>query len=574
MYRLLSLRFVLPALIGLLMLIGILFSFLITRDLIFDEIVEQETVHLHDRLNFLQGVMQHYLRFDEVESVRQVVSSLASESDLAYLMIVDKNGKVIAASDFIDHGKDWQLGSHKINAAMVEKVIAGESASIHHDVAASMINGYSSLCIHSGSNGLRSKDCGFIYYQIDLEYHFKLSEASIYRGYQFAGSLLLIGVLLFLLLIDRLITRRVNLLVNALKHYSSDDRSVRPELKGHDELNWLSKSIARLLDDIELANADIIERENKLETLFQTVLDAIVIISDKGILLRVNAAAEKMFGYTENELVGRNVSILMPEPHRSEHDQYLRNYKKTGVKKVIGISREVTAVNRSGKSFPVEISVTEMLVNDQKTYSGIIRDITERKDLELAMKSINDELILSNKRLNEYATKDSLTNIFNRRSFDIRINEELNRVTRDKLPLSLLMCDVDYFKLYNDTYGHQQGDDCLYKVATIIKTFFQRGGEMVARYGGEEFVVILPNADAEQATWLAGMLIKAVHELDEPHSASRVSNRITISIGVGTYEPSGKIPPSADKLIRSADEGLYKAKANGRDRVEFGVLID
>ena len=190
------------------------------------------------------------------------------------------------------------------------------------------------------------------------------------------------------------------------------------------------------------------------------------------------------------------------------------------------------------------------------------------------MKNINDELLRSNKKLNEYATKDALTNIYNRRAFDIHIDEELNRATRDKLPLSLLMCDIDYFKPYNDAYGHQEGDKCLYKVATVMKTFFQRGGEMVARYGGEEFVVTLPNTDTERATWLAGLLLKAIHELDIVHGASKVSEHITISIGVGTYTPSGNVPTSPQHLIRAADEGLYKAKSNGRDRVEIGATID
>ncbi|MCW8853208.1 MAG: diguanylate cyclase [Gammaproteobacteria bacterium] len=574
MYRFLSLRFALPGLIGVFTILTISLSFYMSRSIVFDRVAEEQEIVVRDRLNSLQGVVSHFMKYHEYDYLRGMVSSISSETDLNYLAIVSKDDIVIAASKYTDQGKHWKQVSPAPDAELIEKIILRQTIDTYLYTDKKIIDGYSSFCVTGNDALLRADDCGFIFYQVDLGFHFDRAEASIYNGFLFVGLTFFAGIFLLLFFTGRLITRRVNHLVDTLKSYSDGDHNIRSATRGHDEISWLSTSINSLLDRIDKNQEQILEREHRLEGLFQSVLDAIVVIDDQGIIRRANRATEKMFGYTEDELAGHNVSILMPEPYKSEHDGYLKNYKVTGIRKVIGIKREVNGQRRDNTVFPIDISVSEMLIGSKKMYSGIIRDITERKDFERIMKNINDELLQSNKKLNEYATKDSLTNIYNRRSFDIRIDEELNRATRDKLPLSLLMCDIDYFKLYNDTYGHQEGDKCLYKVATVIKTFFQRGGEMVARYGGEEFAVILPNTDADRAKWLSELLIKAIHELGIAHSASKASDHITISIGVGTYNPTGHIPTSSSHLIRAADEGLYKAKANGRDRVETGATIE
>ena len=574
MHRLFSLRLTLPLLIGAFVLLAISVSFYVSRHLVIEETTEHEKAITVERLNFLRGVISHFIKFNEADSIRSLVVNLSSESDLVRLGVVSKEGDILASNKLSDQEKSWKTIVPPLHKQVVERIVWQESCEILHDEKAGLLTGYISLCEDQPENKQIPQGCGFVFYQLDLKYHYKKAESSILRGFISSGLISSVGILLLLFVIGRLITRRVRILVEKLTLYSNGDHKVRPDLSGHDELSWLSQSINSLLNRIDETQDTIVEREQRLETLFQTVLDAIVIIDDKGIIQRVNKATEKLFAYSEDELVGNNISILMPKPYMLEHDEYLKNYKDTGIKRVIGITRELKGVKRDNSLFPIEISVTEMMVGNQKMFSGIIRDITERKEFERIMKNINDELLRSNKKLNEYATKDSLTNIYNRRAFDMRIDEELNRATRDKLPLSLLMCDIDYFKLYNDTYGHQQGDTCLYKVATVIKTFFQRGGEMVARYGGEEFAVILPNTDTERARWLSELLLKAIHELNVVHGTSRVSEHVTISIGVGTYNPSGNIPTSPHHLIRAADEGLYKAKSNGRDRVEIGATID
>jgi diguanylate cyclase (GGDEF)-like protein/PAS domain S-box-containing protein len=160
---------------------------------------------------------------------------------------------------------------------------------------------------------------------------------------------------------------------------------------------------------------------------------------------------------------------------------------------------------------------------------------------------------------------DSLTEVANRRKFDLYINSEWRRLAREKSPLSLIICDIDYFKDYNDTYGHQAGDLCLQQVALAIAKTIQRPADLVARYGGEEFSVILPNTEVEGALTVAEKIRLAVKELKIAHIASRVDLYITISVGVAGFIPSHDLLPAT--LITAADQALYDAKRQGRDRV-------
>jgi diguanylate cyclase (GGDEF)-like protein len=161
------------------------------------------------------------------------------------------------------------------------------------------------------------------------------------------------------------------------------------------------------------------------------------------------------------------------------------------------------------------------------------------------------------------ATCDGLTGLANRRSFDERLVLEARRDVREQAPLSLLMIDIDCFKPYNDTYGHQKGDECLRAVAQTIAKTLWRASDFPARYGGEEFAIIMPNTPLSGAMLIAERLRKAVDDLSLPHGASIVSDHITLSIG-GVVAPAVDTPP--ERLVASADAALYRAKRDGRNR--------
>lgn len=193
--------------------------------------------------------------------------------------------------------------------------------------------------------------------------------------------------------------------------------------------------------------------------------------------------------------------------------------------------------------------------------------IFKRRQAEEQLKKLNDQLMEANKKLERLANLDSLTGVANRRNFMETFDKEWKRGCRNKLSLSLIMIDVDFFKSYNDYYGHQAGDECLKKIALLLDEALARSGDMLARYGGEEFVIILPGTDIKGTAAVAEKLRKKIESAAIPHEPSTINDYITISLGIAAMIPSAR--KSKESLIGAADEALYKAKRNGRNRVEY-----
>jgi diguanylate cyclase (GGDEF)-like protein/PAS domain S-box-containing protein len=189
---------------------------------------------------------------------------------------------------------------------------------------------------------------------------------------------------------------------------------------------------------------------------------------------------------------------------------------------------------------------------------GTLIDVSKYKQVEAALQKANDEL----QRL---AALDDLTQIANRRRFDSRLNQEWRRSQREKESLAVIICDIDYFKDYNDTYGHLQGDKTLYAVAQTINATLKRPTDLAARFGGEEFAMILPNTDIEGARCVAEGVKTVVETLDIEHKTSKVKPYITLSFGVATIIPAAEMSPKV--LIEKADWALYRAKSRGRNQI-------
>lgn len=177
----------------------------------------------------------------------------------------------------------------------------------------------------------------------------------------------------------------------------------------------------------------------------------------------------------------------------------------------------------------------------------------------------------ANHELQRLATFDGLTQVANRRHFDQYLHQEWQRTLNKQLPLSLILCDIDCFKAYNDTYGHQAGDECLRQVAQVIQKSAQRAFDLSARYGGEEFAVILPDTHLEGAAYVAQTIQRGVCELAIAHASSQVNSVITVSLGVTTIIPHSETAP--DLLVMAADKALYQAKAEGRNRYHTCAII-
>lgn len=201
----------------------------------------------------------------------------------------------------------------------------------------------------------------------------------------------------------------------------------------------------------------------------------------------------------------------------------------------------------------------------QPTEAELLQQIANQLAIAIHQSELYQQLQDANRELEYLATHDKLTQVANRRAVEDSLSHEWSRLAREHAPLSLILCDIDYFKQYNDTYGHQAGDDCLRQVAQAIKQAVKRPANVVARYGGEEFIVILPNTDRLGAREVAEEICRNIRTLAIAHTHSQVSQCITVSLGVATTIPN--LTQTPEHLIATADRGLYQAKAQGRDRI-------
>jgi two-component system, cell cycle response regulator len=196
---------------------------------------------------------------------------------------------------------------------------------------------------------------------------------------------------------------------------------------------------------------------------------------------------------------------------------------------------------------------------------NFLQRLTTQVTIAIQQSELCCQLQIINKKLQQLAILDGLTGVANRRYFDLVLDNEWQRLARERQPLSLILCDIDYFKAYNDTYGHPQGDRCLQKIAKILQKSIRRPADLVARYGGEEFAVILPNTDFNGAFFVANQIQELLAQKQLPHCKSNISKYITCSIGITT-----QIPESSQQgtiAVESADRALYQAKKQGRDRI-------
>lgn len=245
------------------------------------------------------------------------------------------------------------------------------------------------------------------------------------------------------------------------------------------------------------------------------------------------------------------------------------------------VLNEELEVRRADGLVPIQLTATPVYADDASIAYVVcaFNDITQRKQTEHVMLHYHQRLEhtiqqrtkalqAANRELQRLATLDSLTQVANRGYFNERLTLEWQH--QQRLPLSLLLLDVDFFKPYNDVYGHPQGDECLVRITQAVASVLHRPGDLLARYGGEEFVVILPGTDLAGARWMAETLLQTVRELQIPHRGSRVAPWVSISIGVASQVPTVDASPEA--LIHAADRALYAAKQGGRNTYRVAGL--
>lgn len=284
------------------------------------------------------------------------------------------------------------------------------------------------------------------------------------------------------------------------------------------------------------------------KSIMQNSADAVVVTSKSGNTILFNAAAEQLFGYKQEELIGRNISLLMTSSDASSHHGYLQRYLRTGVSGILGIGpRELVAKRKDGSEIEIELAVSEFHSNDVFYFLASFRDITRRKDLQRKLESL--------------AQYDSLTKLPNRSMLRDRLNQAVPFASRNRLILALFFIDLDGFKGVNDSYGHNTGDKLLSTLAQRMSGLV-RSSDTVARMGGDEFVVLLNGISRHKdAIHVAEKFISVI---STPVEIEGNQLSITGSIGVTYFPDHGD---SIESLMNRADDAMYNAKKAGKNTI-------
>lgn len=322
----------------------------------------------------------------------------------------------------------------------------------------------------------------------------------------------------------------------------------------------LLEELDRKRHDLERTNTELkheIQERQVAESnlrLFRDLInqtsDSLLIVNpDTGAIIDFNDGAAENLGYSRSELSKLKITDF---DISIEGDGAWKNMVKK-----ITISGdwiyEGAHQNKAGHRFPVEVAFKFISRDDCNYLVAVARDITERKKVE--------------QQLMDLSNRDGLTGVYNRRFMDETLNKEWLRLKREQSPLSVVMIDVDHFKRYNDTYGHQAGDNCLKNIAQVLESTVNRPADFVARYGGEEFIAVLPNTTAQGAGSIAEDFRSGIQGLELVHEESDTSDYVSVSVGFATMVPSQMELPAV--LMDIADKALYQAKTTGRNKVVF-----
>jgi diguanylate cyclase (GGDEF)-like protein/PAS domain S-box-containing protein len=300
--------------------------------------------------------------------------------------------------------------------------------------------------------------------------------------------------------------------------------------------------------------------ETRFRLLAEASRDVIVLAGLDGKRKYVSPAATEILGWSQDEMIGKDYKTITHPEDMAKMAKLLsdcREGKETG-------SLSYRCKRKDGTYVWLESNIRLFLdsaTGDADGFVYILRDISERKLAE-------DKLQDAFHTVKQLALVDGLTGVANRRLMDETLNREWMRALRDGTSLSLLLIDVDHFKLYNDIYGHLAGDACLQMIAHSIQAGLRRPPDLLARYGGEEFVIILPNTPVAGAEMMSQKVLKAVAACAIPHTGSPYGT-VTVSLGCATG--TATMDSSPKDLLKAADDAMYRAKANGRNQIQLAV---
>ncbi|HFO2533866.1 TPA: diguanylate cyclase [Yersinia enterocolitica] len=319
-----------------------------------------------------------------------------------------------------------------------------------------------------------------------------------------------------------------------------------------------------LISENEMVISALRKNNDILEDIFKNSTIGMALVAPSGLWIKVNSSLTSMLGYTEEHLLSINFQNIT---HPDDLSTDLKQLEALSRGDIPFYQLEKRYLAASGHYIWILLSVS--LVREDngnvKYYIAQIQSVDERKRMEVELKKQKEELHKVNIILERMATEDSLTEIANRRKFMLWFESEMTRVARHPVPVSLAIADIDFFKSYNDSYGHQEGDFALKNIARELSHTL-RSQDKVARFGGEEFIMLFPETDEKGCFLACERLRKSVENLIS------LRRTVTISIGAVTFHPKEGELVHFDDLLKVADSKLYEAKRSGRNQVKVVYL--
>lgn len=484
----------------------------------------------------VSGVLYANVKVDSIQL-------LFGDTSQAPTYMVNKNGQILSPSE---QHMDGKIRSHIFTQALQNKPInhSYENQNNQHVFGSyKWINNNNWLII---SEKTKSEVFSSLYIQLFI---FCLNILVVFT----------IGFLLFMGIAER-INQPLHLLTKSainirFGNWHTLDNHVFK--RSGNEFNELAHSFNSMVKQLKRNVISIRKTQQQYKSVVDHVKEVVYQIDLNGKWIFLNPAWETISGYSIDEALGKDFMSFI---HRDDQHKMHKVLAPIRNREVDFVTSKVRYRQKDGGEKIVEFYCTALFdENDQlECYTGAIHDITEWVHAE-------QKLQIANKKLEEMSYVDSLTKVPNRRYLERNIEEKWNNAVQWNTSIAFLMLDIDFFKEYNDTYGHLVGDDCLATIAAALEETSQKYGGLVARYGGEEFAVIFENISRDEAHMLADELRETIHQLKIPHLQSKINDYVTISVGVNYQSPQED--DNITSLVQRADQALYVAKELGKNQL-------
>lgn len=561
-----SLRVLIPLLLLVFsLLVTLIGYFAISSDL--TEAIERRASYYMDiELNKFQSLYQPLLAKKDLKSILSLHASKASELDNIAMIVVAENGIVVASNNQQDLQQSWKKTRTPLDQELINKTINSKQKHTKFSNDRKKLNGYINLCVRDLSKGLRASSCGFLYYQLDVEYRQSSARAWLIKQSQYIAIGTGIVALLLMFMIHLKVTDRVLKIQNVLDLWSNGNRDAKIDLQGRDELNHIAVIINNLVSQFAKDEKALIFNKQVNDAIIQSANYSIITTDKNGIITSFNASAERLLGYSKEELINKETPGIVHDiseiiAHNKKLSIELGKEIKIGFETLTAKSctgetdeNNWTYIHKDGSRIPVRLSVTALYDPQNKIYGflGIAHDISEQLKTE--------------EQLEKLAYFDPLTKLPNRMLYSDRLEQAIVFAIRNKSKFSVFFIDLDKFKFVNDNYGHEVGDKLLIKVANIL-TRCVRKSDTVARLGGDEFTVILPNINSPYDRNSVSLIAeKIINQLNQDFIIDDNLVQIGASIGVAVYPDHG---PDVSSLNKHADIAMYQAKDRGRGQHAF-----